>query len=146
MNILNLLSVMYLLCFLLAFAAHAFVVWPAHAAEPTTTPILLLETGMHTAPIRQIATDAQGRWLVTASDDKMAIEGEGGHGVFTSALLEGLRGAVDRNHNGAIEVGELADYIEETIPQITQRKWKYEQFPYRELQGASFSILETPKR
>jgi hypothetical protein len=88
-----------------------------------------------------------GRALIAAAaDDKMALEGEGGHGVFTSALLEGLRGAADRNHNDTIEVGELADYLEEAIPQITQRKWKYEQFPYRELQGASFSILETPKR
>jgi WD40 repeat protein len=41
-----------------------------HAAEPPTAPILRIETGMHTAQIRRIATDAAGRWLVTASDDK----------------------------------------------------------------------------
>ena len=42
------------------------------AAEPTTRPLPRLETGMHTAPIRHIATDAAGRWAVTASEDKTA--------------------------------------------------------------------------
>src|SRR3989339_215752 len=42
----------------------------AGAAEPPTKPVLRIETGLHTAPIRRIATDAEGRWLTTASDDK----------------------------------------------------------------------------
>lgn len=42
----------------------------AHAAEPPATPILRVETGMHTAAIYRIDADAAGRWLVTASDDK----------------------------------------------------------------------------
>src|SRR5215510_63713 len=42
------------------------------AAEPTTRPLPRLETGMHTAVNRRIATDAAGRWAVTASDDKTA--------------------------------------------------------------------------
>lgn len=36
----------------------------AQAGEPTTQPLLRLETGMHTAPIRRIATDAAGRLIV----------------------------------------------------------------------------------
>ena len=44
----------------------------AFAAEPTTEPLLRLETGMHIATIRRVATDAQGRFAVTASDDKTA--------------------------------------------------------------------------
>ena len=44
----------------------------AVAGEPTGAPLLRLETGMHTAMIRRIATDAAGRWAVTASDDKTA--------------------------------------------------------------------------
>src|SRR4030095_12775427 len=42
------------------------------AAEPTTRPLPRLETGMHTAGIDRIATDAAGRWAVTASEDKTA--------------------------------------------------------------------------
>lgn len=48
------------------------LIHPSHAAEPPTTPILRLETSMHTAPIWSIASDAEGRWLVTASLDKTA--------------------------------------------------------------------------
>ena len=44
----------------------------AHAAEPTVQPLPRLETGMHTAAINRIATDAAGRWAVTASVDKTA--------------------------------------------------------------------------
>lgn len=40
------------------------------AGEPPAEPILRIEAGMHTAPIRGIASDAEGRWLVTASPDK----------------------------------------------------------------------------
>ena len=45
---------------------------PSFAGEPTTEPLLRLETGNHTAIIRCIATDKAGRWAVTASDDKTA--------------------------------------------------------------------------
>lgn len=37
---------------------------------PPSIPMLRLDTGMHTAPIKGIASDRDGRWLVTASDDK----------------------------------------------------------------------------
>jgi len=42
------------------------------AAEPPTAPILRLENGMHTTAIRSISTDAQQRFVLTASDDKTA--------------------------------------------------------------------------
>src|ERR1044071_6273328 len=42
------------------------------ASDPTTRPLPQLETGMHTAVINRIATDAAGRWAVTASEDKTA--------------------------------------------------------------------------
>src|SRR5262247_2626900 len=45
---------------------------PGRAAEPTTRPLLRLETGMHVAKIYRIATDMAGHWAVTASEDKTA--------------------------------------------------------------------------
>lgn len=44
----------------------------AQAEGPPSRPILRLETGMHQALIRRVAADREGRWLVTASDDKTA--------------------------------------------------------------------------
>lgn len=54
----------------LVMALCGVVALPAHAAEPTGQPLLRLETGMHTAIIKRIATDRDGRWAVTASHDK----------------------------------------------------------------------------
>ena len=42
------------------------------AAELPTAPILRIDPGMHTAPIRKIATDASGSRVLTCSDDKAA--------------------------------------------------------------------------
>jgi uncharacterized caspase-like protein len=78
--------------------------------------------------------------IAATADDKMAIEGEGGHGAFTFALLEGLRGKADRNGNDTVEVRELADYVEERLPEIT-RKWGYEQFPFSATEGHSFTLV-----
>ncbi|CAG0998338.1 partial putative serine/threonine-protein kinase PkwA, partial [Rhodocyclaceae bacterium] len=39
---------------------------------PNTAPLPRLETGMHTAVIKRIATDRDGHWAVTASHDKTA--------------------------------------------------------------------------
>ncbi|MBI4700815.1 MAG: caspase family protein [Deltaproteobacteria bacterium] len=42
--------------------------------------------------------------------------GAGGHGLFTAALLEALGGqAPDRDRSGALEVGELVDYVTERV-------------------------------
>ena len=54
-------------CCLLALL---FVTPSSYAGGPPEAPILRLETGRHTAAIRDIATDAEGRWVATASDDK----------------------------------------------------------------------------
>ncbi|MBA4392138.1 MAG: hypothetical protein C0407_01165, partial [Desulfobacca sp.] len=47
--------------------AMADIAW---AEEPSTDPILRIETGLHTAVIRRIGVDRENRFLVTASEDK----------------------------------------------------------------------------
>jgi WD40 repeat protein len=42
------------------------------ASAPTKDPMLRIETGNHLAPITRISSDASGRWIVTASEDKTA--------------------------------------------------------------------------
>jgi len=49
-----------------------FALTALYAADPPTSPALVLETGFHTARINNVATDAQGRWYLTASYDKSA--------------------------------------------------------------------------
>jgi hypothetical protein len=44
-----------------------------------------------------------------------------------------------------VEVGELADFVEELVPDITRKRWGYEQIPFRDLQGATFPVARKPK-
>lgn len=68
------------------------------AAEPPAAPILRIETGAHTAPIRRIATDAAGRYVVTASEDKTARVWD----AATGQLLETLRPPQGDNAEGRL--------------------------------------------
>jgi WD40 repeat protein len=56
----------------------------AQTAEP---PMLRIETGMHTAMIKQISVDAAERFLVTGSDDKTVRVWE----LATGRLLQTIR-------------------------------------------------------
>lgn len=59
----------------LKFSIIAFLLWPVPPlawANLTTEPVLKLETEQHTAPIRRIDTDRDGRFAVTGSNDKTA--------------------------------------------------------------------------
>ena len=49
----------------------------------------------------------------------------GGHGVFTHYLLEGMRGAADRDGNGIVTVGELFEYVRDNVKRATD----YRQHP-----------------
>ena len=68
------------------------------AAEPPTEPILRIETGLHTAPIRRITTDAEGRWLATVSDDKTLRLWD----LKRGAILQTLRPPLDEGNSGKL--------------------------------------------
>jgi WD40 repeat protein len=47
-----------------------FVATPAAMAQLSEQPMLVVDAGMHTAPIKAVAVDAAGRVAVTGSEDK----------------------------------------------------------------------------
>jgi len=46
----------------------------------------------------------------------------GGHGVFTYALLDGLRGGAERESDGVVRASELIDYVSRVVPEQTGAK------------------------
>jgi caspase domain-containing protein len=60
-----------------------------------------------------------GRAVLTSSDvNEISEEGAnwgGGHGVFTWALLEGLRGAADANKDRVVTAGEIFNYVSNKV-------------------------------
>ncbi len=85
-------------------------------------------------------TRAMGRaTIVASSKNQSAMEGYEGHGVFSYTVLEGFKGKAS-NKKGEITVNLLANFIEETLPELTFKKWGYEQIPQKSLQGMDFPI------
>ena len=71
---------------------------PLSTAEPTTEPLLRLNTPMHFAPVTRISADAAGKLVLTASDDKTARLWDGESGE----LLRVLRPPAGEGHEGKL--------------------------------------------
>ena len=91
--------------------------------------LLPAEKGMRAAPVAE--TDAeiarrifssmkQGEGevrIAACGRDELALEDStSGHGLFTSVLVDGLRGAADRDWSGVVTVPELLDYLDKEVP------------------------------
>lgn len=62
-----------------------------------------------------------GRFVLAGTkDEQEALDGVGGHGVFTTVLLEGLKGLADKevrgNHDNEVDVREIASYSSYKVP------------------------------
>jgi WD40 repeat protein len=87
---------------------------------------------------------ATGRSYLTSSNvEQFAIEGYQGHGVFTHALLEGLKGKADQEGrtDNVVTISELAEYVNDTVPKISHQQWGYRQIPMNNIKGRSFPIV-----
>ena len=85
-----------LLCLLMP--AYGYAAPPPAAKQPPATPMLRIEAGMHTAPIRRIDVDAAERFLVTASHDKTARVWD----LANGQLLQILRPPLGADNEGQL--------------------------------------------
>ncbi|MGH7292556.1 MAG: hypothetical protein ACREJT_15160, partial [Myxococcota bacterium] len=61
-----------------------------------------------------------------------------GHGAFTYAVLEGLRGTADADGDGALSVSELFGYVARRVPLLTQGR----QHPYHKTEGTDLLFVQ----
>lgn len=86
-------------------------------------------------------TRAMGRTVLSAStDDTPALEGYHGHGVFTYVALEAL-GQAHANAFGLISVTDLAAYIDEKVPELSNAAFKIRQVPQMNIVGSNFPLV-----
>jgi hypothetical protein len=126
------------------------------ARIPAKKSVLLFDTcesgsltgeGLETRGLEQVAslerlTRAMGRTVLSAStDDKPALEGYRGHGVFTYALLDALEHG-DTNGDGYVEVTELAGYVDNEVPDISMKAFNFRQVPQMKLMGSDFPLAK----
>lgn len=60
-----------------------------------------------------------------------------GHGAFTYAVLEGVRGSADGDTDGVLSVSELFGYAARRVPKLTGNR----QHPYSKMEGTDFVFL-----
>ncbi len=80
-----------------AFVAGLTLICSA-TAQHAQTPQLRVDTGAHSAPVRALDVDANGRFAVTAAEDKTARVWELG----TGRLLQTLRPPIGANNDGKL--------------------------------------------
>ncbi len=90
--------------------------------------------------LAQLARSTGTFWITATGSEQYASEfKELGHGVFTYSLLEGLQGKAD-NGDKRITIKELSAYIENRVPEISEKYKGTAQFPSGYSFGNDFPI------
>lgn len=92
--------------------------------------------------IAQLARSTGTFWITATGSDQFATEFEKlGHGVFTYVLLEGINGAGDANNDKKLTVRELSTFIENKVPELSEKFKGTAQFPSAYSFGNDFPIV-----
>ncbi len=91
--------------------------------------------------IAQLARSTGTFWITATGSNQFATEFEKlGHGIFTYALLEGIAGAGDANGDKKLTVRELSTFIENKVPELSEKYKGTAQFPSAYSFGNDFPI------
>jgi WD40 repeat protein len=92
--------------------------------------------------IAQLARSTGTFWITATGSNQFATEFEKlGHGIFTYALLEGIAGAGDANKDKKLTVRELSTFIENKVPELSEKYKGASQFPSAYSFGNDFPIV-----
>ena len=80
--------------------------------------------------IAQLARSTGTHWLTASGSQQFASEFDQlGHGTFTFALLEALKGKADSGNDRKITVKEVDAYLQDVVPQLTVKYRGLPQYP-----------------
>ena len=90
--------------------------------------------------IAQLARSTGTHWLTASGTEQFATEfSQLGHGVFTYALLQGLKGGAADSQK-LITINELKAYLETQVPELTQKYKGTAQYPASYGLGNDFPV------
>jgi len=78
--------------------------------------------------------------LYASTETQEALEGYQGHGLFTWVVAEGLQGKADVDADGFVKTLELADYVDNEVPVLAERKFGRRQYPVVAPTGMGFPL------
>jgi WD40 repeat protein len=106
--------------------------------------VALLTRGLSENMAMKVLSRAVGSTIISASSSAQeALEGYKGHGLLTYILTQGLRGEADTDKDGFVKTLEIANYVEDTVPEIAEKVFKRAQYPYVSPLGAGFPLTKT---
>ncbi|MBL7871122.1 MAG: caspase family protein [Cyclobacteriaceae bacterium] len=80
--------------------------------------------------IAQLARSTGTFWITSTGTNQFATEFDKlGHGIFTHTLLEGIKGQGDTNQDKKLTVRELSTFVENLVPELTEKLNGTPQFP-----------------
>ena len=84
--------------------------------------------------------------LYASTDLQEALEGYEGHGLFTWVITQGLLGKADADRDGFVKTIELADYVDNEVPELAERVFSHKQFPVVAPSGMGFPVTSVTVR
>ena len=111
-----------------------------------TLEVALLTRGLTETTAMKVLSRAVGSTIISASSSSQeALEGYKGHGLLTYVLANGLNGKADSDKDGYIKTLELANFIEDTVPEIAQKEFNRAQYPYVSPLGQGLPLVKVRK-
>lgn len=91
--------------------------------------------------LAQLARSSGMYVLASTQTEQFATEAEElGHGLFTYALLEGLNGKGDGNSDGKVTIKEVEAWLNERVPELSEKHTGTAQYPNSFARGQDFPI------
>jgi WD40 repeat protein len=131
------------------------------ASIPTTKKVIILDTcsaqalgdaiqvammtrGMSESTAMKVLSRAVGSTILSAATSAQeAVEGYNGHGLFTWVVHDGLSGKADADRDGFVKTTELANYVDDVVPELAECIFKRPQFPVVAPSGQGFPLSRT---
>ena len=105
--------------------------------------VAMLSRGMSDDTAMKMLSRAVGSTVLSAASSvQEALEGYQGHGLFTYVIVEGLNGAADADKDGFVKTLELADYVDNQVPELADRIFKRKQYPIVSPTGQGFPLAK----
>lgn len=107
------------------------------------TDMLAMRGAAEEKAIAQLARSTGTYWITASNSDQFATEfAELGHGLFTYTILEGLSGKADGGSmDKKITVKELSSYLNDRVPELSEKHKGQPQFPTSYGFGQDFPVV-----
>jgi WD40 repeat protein len=105
--------------------------------------VAMLTRGMSDDTAMKVLSRAVGSTVLSAATSvQEALEGYKGHGLFTFVIVEGLNGAADADKDGFVKTLELADYVDNQVPELAEKVFQHKQYPIVSPTGQGFPLVK----